>query len=109
MRSAPSGVLSHSKMFFEQGHAAIGDGHRPPFGLSAGAFAKNSERTFLPIDILRGEGLPLANAQAGIEQKPNQQFVLKYQTRFLEGLHLVEVEGDAFILVFHGCGHSISA
>ncbi len=84
-------IIADSKMLFEQGHGSIGHRHGAPFGLTAGAFAKNGERAFLPIDILRGEGLPLADAQSGIEQKPNKKFVLKFQARVFELVDLIQV------------------
>ncbi len=61
-------IIADSKMLFEQSHGSIGHRYGAPFSLPVRAFAKNSERAFLPIDILRSEGLPLADAQFGIEQ-----------------------------------------
>ncbi len=103
-------IVADGKMLFEQGHRSIGNGRRSPFGgFAIRALAKNGERAFLPIDILRGERLPFADAQSGIKKQPDEQFVFKYQARFLEGLDLIKIERDAFILVFHRGDYSISA
>jgi hypothetical protein len=91
------------RVVFQQGPHAAGHGHDADLGLLAigAALAPDPELALLPGDVLGCQGAQLDDAEAGVEQGPDDELLGGRLAGVGEAVGLLGGEGLAYVLVGH--------
>ena len=101
--SSDGELLAQSEVVLQQGPHPAGHGHDPDLGLLAvgAALAPDPELALLPENVLGGQGAQLADAEAGVEQGPDDELLGGGLAGVGESAGLLGGEGLADVLVGH--------
>jgi hypothetical protein len=102
-------VLADGEVVLQQRPNPAGHGHVADLGLLAvgAALAADPELALLPEDVLGGQVAQLADAEAGVEQGPDDELLGGRLAGVGEAVGLLGGEGLADVLVGHGSPRTV--
>ena len=108
-RARPDGeIVAEGEVVLQQGAYAARHGHDADLGLLAvAALAPDPELALLPEDVVSGQGAQLANAEAGVEQGPDDELLGGRLSGTREAVGLLGSEWLADVMVGHGSRRTV--
>jgi len=98
-----AGVVALNEAVFNQPPDPVGHGKDPPLGFfTVGAsFAVYNQPAFLPLDVFFFEVGKFAHSQAGVQEGPDNELLLKCFAGIRKPINFIVAQWFSFVLVGH--------